>query len=60
MHYVVTLPEVRRRGIGASMTLRVLREARAMGYRVAVLTTSPDGIGIYRRIGFRAYCWFRR
>jgi len=57
---VVTLPEVRRRGIGAAMTLRVLHEARAIGYRVAVLTASPDGIGVYRRIGFREYCLFRR
>jgi hypothetical protein len=31
-----------------------------MGYHVAVLTASSDGIGIYRRIGFREYCWFRR
>jgi GNAT superfamily N-acetyltransferase len=60
VQYVVTLPEVRRRGIGAAMTLQVLREARAMGYRVGVLTSSPDGLGIYRRIGFREYCWFHR
>ncbi len=60
VHYVVTLPEVRRRGIGTAMTLRVLREARAMGYRVGVLTASPDGSGVYRRIGFREYCSFRR
>lgn len=60
VQYVVTLPELRRRGIGAAMTLHVLREARALGYRVGVLTSSPDGIGIYRRIGFRGYCWFRR
>jgi ribosomal protein S18 acetylase RimI-like enzyme len=60
VHYVVTVPEARRRGLGEAMTMHVLREARAMGYRVAVLTASPDGIGIYRRIGFREYCWFRR
>lgn len=60
VHYVVTLPEQRRQGIGAAMTLHVLREARALGYRVAVLTASPDGAGIYRRIGFREYCWFHR
>lgn len=60
VHYVVTLPELRRRGIGAAMTLQVLREARALSCRMAVLTSSPDGLGIYRRLGFRAYCTFRR
>ncbi|HVA90610.1 MAG TPA: GNAT family N-acetyltransferase [Chloroflexota bacterium] len=60
VQYVVTLPEMRRQGIGAAMTLHVLREAREIGYRVGVLTASPDGIGIYRRIGFQDYCWFRR
>jgi GNAT superfamily N-acetyltransferase len=60
VHYVVTLPQVRRGGIGAAMTRHVLREARAQGYRVAVLTASPEGIGIYRRVGFQDYCWFHR
>lgn len=60
VHYVVTLPELRRQGIGTAMTLRVLREARDLGYHVGVLTASPDGIGSYRRIGFREYCWFQR
>ena len=60
VHHVVTLPDVRRRGIGSAMTLRVLRDARALGYRVGVLTASADGIGSYRRIGFREYCRFRR
>lgn len=42
------------------MTLRVLRDARALGYRVAVLTASPSGIGVYRSLGFREYCLFSR
>ncbi len=60
VQYVVTLPEVRHQGIGTAMTLQVLREARLRGYRVAVLTSSPEGIGIYRKLGFRECCWFRR
>lgn len=58
VHYVVTLPELRRQGIGTAMTLRVLHEARDLGYHIGVLTASPDGIGSYRRIGFREHCWF--
>jgi ribosomal protein S18 acetylase RimI-like enzyme len=55
VHWVVTLREARHQGIGAAMTLAALREARAAGYRVAILTASPDGERIYRRIGFRDY-----
>jgi ribosomal protein S18 acetylase RimI-like enzyme len=58
VHTVTTLPEVRRRGIGSAMTRHVLHEARALGYRVGVLTASPEGIGSYRRIGFRECGWF--
>ena len=53
VHYVVTLPEYRRRGIGAAMTDLALREAHAAGCRIAVLTASDFGIGVYRRLGFR-------
>lgn len=60
VHYVVTLRELRRRGIGAAMTLHVLRAARDLGYRVAVLTASPDGHCTYQRLGFQDYCWFHR
>jgi GNAT superfamily N-acetyltransferase len=60
VHHVVTLPAARRRGIGTAMTARVLGEARAYGCRLGVLTASPDGLGLYRRLGFRAYCQVRR
>lgn len=52
VHYVVTLPEYRRRGIGAAMTDFALDEARAAGCRAAVLTASDFGIRVYRRLGF--------
>jgi len=55
VQYVVTLSAFRRQGIGAAMTLMALREARAQGYRVAVLTSSPFGYNVYHRLGFRPY-----
>jgi GNAT superfamily N-acetyltransferase len=55
IEYVVTLPQIRRQGIGAAMTLFAAQEARRQGYRVAVLTASPFGINIYRQLGFREY-----
>ncbi len=52
---ISTLPDYRRQGIGAAMTLAALQAARKQGYRVAVLTASPMGEPIYRRIGFQNY-----
>ena len=56
VHYVVTRPEFRRRGIGAVMTQAAIREAEAAGCRAVVLTASPYGVRIYRRLGFRTHC----
>lgn len=53
---VGTVPDARRRGIGKAMTVVPLLEARAMGYRIGVLHSSPMGLGVYRRLGFQEYC----
>ncbi len=53
---VATIPEARRQGVGAAMTLHTLREARKQGYRVAVLSPTDMSIALYRRIGFQEYC----
>lgn len=53
---VATAPEVRRRGIGTAMTRHALNVARALGYRIAVLSPSEMSMGIYERLGFRERC----
>jgi ribosomal protein S18 acetylase RimI-like enzyme len=50
---VATVPEARGRGIGGAITLKPLLDARAEGYRYAVLFASEMGIHAYERIGFR-------
>ena len=53
---VVTVPACRRQGIGTVMTVHAMRIARESGYRIAVLTASPMGVSIYRRLGFQECC----
>lgn len=53
---VCTVPSARRRGVGDAVTRAALHDARAMGYRIAVLRASDAGTPLYRRMGFASYC----
>jgi GNAT superfamily N-acetyltransferase len=53
---VATIPSARRQGVGTTITLHALGQARRFGYRVAILSPTDMSIEIYRRIGFREYC----
>ena len=56
VYFVMTVPEARRRGIGAAITAAVLREARDSGFEYAVLGSSPAGLSVYAGLGFREVC----
>jgi predicted GNAT family acetyltransferase len=53
IYNVATLEEARGRGIGAAVTMAVVREAMAGGARFGVLESSAMGHAVYQRIGFR-------
>lgn len=53
VYNVATLPAVRRRGFGASMTARVVADGAAAGCDVAILQSSAMGHSVYERLGFR-------
>ena len=51
--WVGTLPDYRRRGLGALVTQAVTNEAFARGARIVVLQASPQGLPVYERLGYR-------
>ena len=53
LYGVTVLPAARGRGLGTEMSLYPLRIARDLGYYIGVLDATQQGIGIYRRIGFK-------
>jgi len=53
---IATIPQSRRQGVAAAMTLHALHEARMWGYRIAVLSPTEMSYALYRRIGFQEYC----
>ena len=55
IYNVGIIPEARGQGIGTAMTIFLLREAKAAGYRIAILQASDMGVNLYHRIGFATY-----
>lgn len=49
---IATVPQARRRGFGALATLATMAVGRAGGARTAYLHASPDGLSLYRKLGF--------
>jgi ribosomal protein S18 acetylase RimI-like enzyme len=59
IYAVVTKPEARRLGLARALTLTALHEARSVGYRLAVLHSTPMAEGLYHSLGFDTIVEFR-
>jgi GNAT superfamily N-acetyltransferase len=55
IYCTATLPHARRHGVGRSVVLASLLDARAMGYHIAALQASDMGLPVYRSLGFEEY-----
>jgi len=55
LYNISTRPEYRGRGIGSMMTWRPLHDTRGRGCDLGVLQAAPEGVSIYRRLGFRPF-----
>lgn len=53
VYNISTVPAHRRRGYGAAMTTRIVRDAAADGCDIAILQSSAMGRPVYERLGFR-------
>ncbi len=54
LYAVSTIPDARRRGIGAALTAHALALAQAAGCRYAALQAAAGAVELYRRRGFAA------
>jgi ribosomal protein S18 acetylase RimI-like enzyme len=52
VQYVATEERFRRRGLAGRLLLGALATERASGATTATLQASPDGLGVYERLGF--------
>lgn len=50
---LATLEDTRGQGIGSALMTHALNESKRLNYKSVVLQASEDGIGIYRRLGFK-------
>ncbi|SNY54943.1 GNAT family N-acetyltransferase [Paractinoplanes atraurantiacus] len=50
--FVTTREEFQRRGLGRAVMTRALQDARGRGETHATLQSTPEGLRLYRRLGF--------
>lgn len=57
IYHVATIPSARVKGYGTEITITALEAAKDLGYKLAILASSPAGYNVYYRLGFRDCCY---
>jgi|GEM_PF-262707 len=53
IYYVSTIPQYRGKGCGLALTKATIREAQSLGISNIILQATSEGIGVYKKAGFR-------
>jgi ribosomal protein S18 acetylase RimI-like enzyme len=56
LEFVATLEEHRRKGLGTAVTAAAMCDLRSLGVQTVTLRAEPDGVNIYKKVGFRVIC----
>ena len=57
IYYVSTLPSYRNKGLGLLITLAAMQAAKKSGFKNVILQASKFGVNVYKRAGFKEYCY---
>ncbi|MDR3477217.1 MAG: GNAT family N-acetyltransferase [Gammaproteobacteria bacterium] len=56
LHNLATKTKFKKLGLGTALTLRMMKEAKAMTFQHCFLDSSDEAFNLYKRIGFKVYC----
>lgn len=56
IHNVATKTDFKKRGLGTTLTLHMMRIAKDMGFKHCCLDSSEEAFSLYNKIGFKVYC----
>ena len=60
LHWLTTAADEQKKGYGTAMQQYRLKRAKELGYHVAVLQAAPQGLSLYRRLGYKEYGVFQK
>jgi GNAT superfamily N-acetyltransferase len=56
LHNIATKNAFRKRGFAYALSLHLMEEAKKRGFKHCFLSSSEEGLSVYRKLGFKVYC----